>query len=78
MSAILTEIITLITGALTGIGTAIGSALSEMASAIFLNTAGTGLSTFGGLIAIFAALSLGFTLTRWVLNFITSFGKRNR
>lgn len=77
---ILTEIIEIMVGGLTGIGQGIGGALSVMAESIFLqNVEGVqSLSLFGSLIIVFAAISLGFALTRWVLNFITSLGNRNR
>ncbi len=77
MSTTMTEIIANLVGALTGISTGIGSSLSEMAESIFLGAEGA-LSTFGGLVTIFAGISLAFGLTRWVLNFITSLGERNR
>lgn len=80
MTAIMSEIVNLIVSALSGIGEGIGGALTSMATAIFLE--GTGetqsLSVFGGLVIIFAGISLAFGLTRWVLNFITSLGNRNR
>ena len=78
--AILTEIIEIMVGGLTGIGEGIGGSLSTLATSIFLE--GTGetqtLSVFGTLIIVFAAISLAFGLTRWVLNFVTSLGERNR
>lgn len=78
-TALVTAIVEIIIHGLTGIGTGIGEALSSMASSIFLTAGeGAGLSVFGTLIIVFAAISLGFTLTRWVLNFITSLGNRNR
>lgn len=77
--AIMTQIIEIIVGGLTGIGEGIGGALSSMATSIFLvGGEGTALSTFGTLVVIFAGISLAFGLTRWVLNFITSLGARNR
>lgn len=77
---ILTSIIEIIVGGLVGIGEGIGGALSSMAQAIFLQTNGdtTTLSVFAIVVFIFGALSLGFGLTRWVLNLITSWGNRNR
>ena len=77
---IMTSIINLMIGALAGIGQGIGGALSEMATAIFLTGTGDSqtLSVFGTLVIIFAGLSLAFGLTRFVLNFITSLGARNR
>ena len=78
--AIMTEIIGIIVSGLTGIGEGIGGALSSMATAIFLQGSGDAktLSVFGTLIVVFAGISLAFGLTRWVLNFVASFGQRNR
>lgn len=77
---IMTEIIGILTGGLVEVGQAVGSALSSMATSIFLTGTGESqaLSVFGTLIVIFAGISLGLSLTRWVLNFVTSFGNRNR
>lgn len=75
--ALVKAIIDILVSGLTGIGEGIGSALSSMATSIFLNTEGTAMSMFGSLIIVFAAISLGLALTRWVLNFITSLGNRN-
>lgn len=77
---ILTALIQIIVGGLTEIGGAIGAALSEMASALFISGTGSSatLSVFAVLLAVFAAISLGFSLTRWVINWISSFGNRNR
>lgn len=78
--AILTEIIEIMVGGLTGIGQGIGGALSTLATSIFLEGTGDSqtLSVFGTLVIVFAAISLAFGLTRWVLNFVTSLGERNR
>ena len=79
-SAILTEIISYLTGTLTGIGQAIGGALSTLANSIFIETSGSSssLSTFGAILFTMCGISLSFGLVRWVLNFITSLGNRNR
>lgn len=80
----LNSVIELLVGAIKGIGQGIGSGLSALAESIFLVTTGAGeaavtsLSTFGAIVIIFAGISLAFGLTRWVLNFITSLGARNR
>lgn len=80
MSAILTQIIELLVGGITGVASGIGSGLSTLAQDIFMT--GTGdtqtLSTFGALICIFAGISLAIGLSRWVVNFVTSLGARNR
>lgn len=77
---ILTAIIEILVGGLIGIGEGIGQGLSAMATSIFMTGAGAEatLSVFGTLVIVFAAISLGLSLTRWVLNFITSLGARNR
>lgn len=82
MVAILQEIIELLLGGLTDTATALGGGLSELVKGIFLT--GTGgaedpytLSVFGGLVVIFAGISLALGLCRWVVNFVTSLGERN-
>lgn len=83
-SSIMTEIITLLVGGLKEMATGIGEGLSSLAKAIFLQTTGaegsqtTSLSVFGILIVIFAGISLAVGLSRWVVNFVTSLGARNR
>ena len=78
--SILTEIIGILTGGLVETGSAIGEALSSMATSVFLTGTGESqaLSVFGTLIVIFAGISLALGLTRWVINFVASFGQRNR
>lgn len=76
MANILTEIISLLTGGLTSIASSIGEGLQNMVTSIFLD--GTGetqkLSVFGGIVIVFAGVSLAIGLSRWVLNFLTSLG----
>lgn len=76
MSAILTEIIQLLVGGITQLASGIGGGLKSLVEAIFLNTTGqtTSLSTFGGLIVVFAGIALAIGLSRWVMNFVTSLG----
>lgn len=76
-AALVGTIINILVSGITGIGQGIGSALSALATSIFVTSQGA-LTVFGTLIVVFAAISLGFTLTRWVLNFVTSWGNRNR
>ena len=80
MTALLTEIIQLLVGGISGVATGIGGGLSTLAQNIFMDTAGDTqkLSVFGGLIVIFAGISLAIGLSRWVVNFVTSLGARNR
>jgi len=76
----LNEIIEILTGGITGISTGIGAGLSTLAKSIFLQgtTGSETLSTFGVLIVVFAGISLAIGLCRWVVNFVTSLGARNR
>lgn len=79
-TAIVSAIIEILISGLTGIGTGIGQALSGMVTSIMFNGEGTSqtLSVFAVVLFVFGAISLGFSLTRWVLNFVTSIGNRNR
>lgn len=80
MQAILTAIIELLTGGITGVASGIGQGLSTLATEIFLVKTGETqtLSVFGSLIIIFAGISLALALCRWMVNFVTSLGARNR
>lgn len=80
MSGILTEIINLLTGGIAGVATAVGGGLSTLATSIFMDTTGetNQLSVFGSLVVIFAGVALALALCRWVVNFVTSLGQRNR
>lgn len=77
MSAVLSEIISILTGGITGIASGIGSGLTSLVQNIFL-VAGTDgamkLSTFGGIVIVFAGIGLAVGLCRWVVNWVTSLG----
>lgn len=79
MSSVLTEIITLLTSGISSLASGIGNGLKALVEGIFLDTSGstTALSTFGGVVVIFAAVALAFGLCRWVTNWITSLGANN-
>ena len=76
MSAVVTEIISTLTAGISGMATGIGTGLSTLAKSIFLDTTAETmkLSTFGGLIVVFAGVSLAIGLSRWVVNWVTSLG----
>ena len=78
--SILTEIIGILVGGITGVAEGVGTGLSTLAQSIFLSTGdgGTTLSVMGTLIVVFAGIGLALGLCRWVLNFVTSLGARNR
>lgn len=77
---ILTEIISILVGGITGVAEGVGNGLSTLAQSIFLSGDGETqtLSVMGTLIVVFAGISLAISLSRWVLNFVTSLGARNR
>ena len=81
MTTLLQEIISLLVAGIAGLASGIGTGLSTLVQSIFLkvNESGTveGLSTFGGLIIVFAGVSLAIGLSRWVLNWVTSLGASN-
>lgn len=77
---LVTAIIEILVSGITGIASGVGEGLSTLASGIFFTTTGetTNLSVLGICIVAFAAISLGLSLCRWVVNFFTSLGSRNR
>lgn len=81
---IMQAIIEILVGGITGVASGIGQGLSNLAQNVMLVTTGEGasavteLSTFGNLVVVFAGISLAIGLCRWVVNFITSLGARNR
>ena len=78
MNAILTEIMALLTSGIKGLASGIGAGLTELVQAIFLKVSEggevEGLSTFGGLIVVFAGISLAIGLSKWVVNWVASLG----
>ena len=76
MSGVLTEIITILTGGITGMATGLGGGLTALVTSIFLDGTGDAmkLSVFGGVIIVFAGISLAVGLSRWVVNWVTSLG----
>lgn len=76
MSDMLNSFLTILLGSITQVATAIGNGLSALVKAIFITTTGSTstLSDFGGIVALFAGISLALGLAYWVVNFIRSFG----
>lgn len=76
MTAILQEVISLMVAGITQFASGLGSGLTALVSNIFLDTTGASpvLSTFGGLIVVFGAIALTIGLSRFVVNWLTSFG----
>ena len=78
MTAILKQIIEILVAGITGIASGVGSGLTALAQSIFIGTEPGTLTVFGGLVVVFAGISLAIGLCRWVVNWITSLGARNR
>lgn len=79
-TGIVTAIVEILVSGITGVASGIGSGLSTLATSIFLTGEGNAqtISTFGTLIVAFAGIALAIGLCRWVVNFVTSLGQRNR
>lgn len=81
--AILQEIVSILVSGIAGVAQGIGNGLQTLVTDIFLTGEGTqaspyALSTMGTVIVVFAGIGLALGLSRWVLNFVTSLGARNR
>ena len=79
MSALLSEIIAILVGGITGIAQGIGEGLGSLVKFIFVDGTGAegdpyALTVFGGLIIVFAGISLAIGLSRFIVNWVTSFG----
>ena len=78
MGAVLTELVELMTSGLTEYAAGIGTGMQEFATSMFLKTSETGevagLSTLGGLVAIFGGVSLAIGLSTLFFNWVTSLG----
>lgn len=74
MTALMTEIIQLLVSGLTEYATGFFGALSSSVTSIFMDAEG-GLSTFGGVLVIFAGVSLAIGLSSLVFNWVSNLGK---
>jgi len=78
MSTVLNEIITLLTSGITQMSTGIGTGIGNLVTDIFLKVGenGTveGLSVFGGVIVVFAGISLAIGLSKLVVHWVSGLG----
>ncbi len=78
MGAILTDFIELLVGGITELAAGIGAGVNGYVQDLFLEVSDqgaiTGLSTFGGVVAIFGGISLAVGLTTLIFNWIRSIG----
>mgnify|MGYP000809335709 CR=1 FL=1 len=73
--AYMTQILELLFGGFTETAKQMGLGLSQFVEGIFLNTEAGTLTTFGMLAVIFAGMALALSLCKFILIWITSFGK---
>ena len=82
--ALITAILEILGKGITETASSVAGGISDLISAIMFTTTGTGadavttLSSFGIVVLCLAGVSLGLALMRWVVNFISSLGARNR
>ena len=77
MAAALQEFVSILVSAIVSLGSGIAQGVSNMAQALFLEVSEgtvTGLSMFGGIVAIFAGLALATAITTRVYTWVTSLG----
>ena len=78
MSSVLTEFIGLLVGGITTLGKGIASGVQQFVTDLFLKTSEggdiTGLSTFGGVVAIFGGIALAVGLTTLIFYWVRSIG----
>lgn len=79
MSSVLDQFMQLLTGGIVNLAEGIATGVSTMAKALFLEVnaetgAVSGLSVFGGIVAIFAGIALAVGITTRVYTWITSLG----
>lgn len=78
MSEVLKSFIQIFISGLTDFAKGIGAAINDTVASMFLvtNEAGTvtGLSTFGGVLAIFAGISLAVGITKLIFHFVKGLG----
>ena len=78
MTDVLGDFIEILVSGITDLGSGIASGVANMAKALFLQTSTTGevtgLSVFGGIVAIFAGISLAISITTRVYTWVTTLG----
>lgn len=77
---IVTQIIQILLAGLTEMAGGIGTGLNELVTNVFLEVAAeggavTGLSVFGQVCIAFAGVALAIGLSRFIVNWVTSFGR---
>lgn len=78
MGAVLTELINILVAGISSLATGIGQGLNDLVTAIFVDVSGDTmkLTTFGGVVAIFAGIALAVGLSRLITGWVMSLGAR--
>ena len=71
---IVTQIVEILVGGLTQMAAGIGSGLNELVTNIFFTAESSTLSTFGNVIIAFGGVALAIGLSKFIVNWLTSFG----
>lgn len=77
MSGVLTDFIELLVSGISALAAGIGQGVNGFVADLFLTMQGdevTGLSVFGGVVAIFGGISLAVGITTLIFNWIKSIG----
>lgn len=78
MGEVLNEFVSTLIGGISGIASGIGEGVNGYVQDLFLTVgadgAVTGLSTFGGVVAVFGGISLAVGLTTLIFNWIRNIG----
>lgn len=79
MASVLTEIVQLLTQGITSFASGLGQGITSLVQSLFLTGEGTqaspyALNVFGGVVIVFASISLCVGISRWVMNYLTSLG----
>lgn len=79
MTSIVSEIVEILVSGITGLGAGIGAGLTSLVKSIFVSGTGTSgdpytLSVYGGVIVVFAAISLAVGLSTKIVAWVSSLG----
>lgn len=76
MSSVLSDFVAILISAISSLGQGVAVGIKDTVTALFLDTTGnaTTLSTFGGVLAIFAGLALAIAITTRIYILVTSLG----
>ena len=76
MTEVLQQTVSLLTSGISQFATGLGQGIQNLVSSVFLDTTGetSQLSVFGGVVIVFAGISLAIGLSRWITTWVSSLG----